>query len=95
MAEANQHQLAILQEENQKLSKIADFYSQDMQKQLKALDRPGKHKHRDQDTSYAQAKSVIFGSSSDEPQEAVRENPREKIQRAKLKAPIVESKSTR
>ncbi|CAL9025811.1 unnamed protein product [Prunus brigantina] len=31
-AEANRHQLEILQEENQKLSKMADFYSQDMQK---------------------------------------------------------------
>ncbi|KAL6286117.1 hypothetical protein ACE6H2_010507 [Prunus campanulata] len=33
---------------------------------------------------------VIFGSSSDEPQEAVRENPGEEIQSAKLKAPIVQ-----
>ncbi|CAL8136749.1 unnamed protein product [Prunus armeniaca] len=89
IAEANRHQLAILQEENQKLSKIVDFYSQDMQKQLKALDRLGKRKHQDQDTSYAQAKGVIFGSSSDKPQEAVRENPREEIQRAKLKALIL------
>ncbi|CAL2260542.1 unnamed protein product [Prunus armeniaca] len=37
-----QHQLEILHEENQKLSKMVDFYSKDMQKQLKALDRPGK-----------------------------------------------------
>ena len=31
-AEENQHQLEILHKENQKLSKIIDFYSQDMQK---------------------------------------------------------------
>ncbi|CAL8169807.1 unnamed protein product [Prunus armeniaca] len=43
--EANRYQLEILQEENQKLSKMVDFYSQDMQKQLEALDLPGKHKH--------------------------------------------------
>ncbi|CAL9018440.1 unnamed protein product [Prunus brigantina] len=43
--EANRHQLEILHEENQKLSKIVDFYSQDMQKQLEALDQPGKRKH--------------------------------------------------
>ncbi|KAI5327723.1 hypothetical protein L3X38_027119 [Prunus dulcis] len=53
----------------------------------------GKHKQRDHDTSYAQAKGVIFGSSSDEPQEAVHENPREEVQRTKLKALIVESGS--
>ncbi|CAL8156009.1 unnamed protein product [Prunus armeniaca] len=65
-----------------------------MQKQLEALDQSSKHKQRDLDTSYAQTKSVIFGSSSDEPQEVVHENPREEIQRTKLKAPIVESGST-
>ncbi|CAL2235751.1 unnamed protein product [Prunus armeniaca] len=76
MAEANQLQLEILQEENQKLSKTVNFYSQDMQKQLEALERPGKRKQRDHDTSVAQVKGVIFGSSSDERQEVVRENPR-------------------
>ncbi|CAL2265998.1 unnamed protein product [Prunus armeniaca] len=70
---------------------MVDFYSQDMQRQMEALDRPGKGKQRDHDTSYAQAKGVIFGSSSDEPQDVVHENPREEIQRAKLLAPIVES----
>ncbi|CAL9022024.1 unnamed protein product, partial [Prunus brigantina] len=75
-AEENRHQLEILQEEKQKLSKMVDYYSQDMQKQLEALDRRGKCKQQDHDTSYAQAKCVIFGSSSDEPQEAMRENPR-------------------
>ncbi|CAL2255833.1 unnamed protein product [Prunus armeniaca] len=89
--EANRHLLEILHEENQKLSKMVDFYSQDMQKQLEALDQLGKCKHRDHHTSYVQAKGVIFGSSSDEPQEAVCENPKEEIQKAKLKAPIVES----
>ncbi|CAL2254313.1 unnamed protein product [Prunus armeniaca] len=34
-------------EENQKLSKMVNFYSKDMQEQLKALDRPGKHAQGD------------------------------------------------
>ncbi|KAI5327346.1 hypothetical protein L3X38_026742 [Prunus dulcis] len=59
-AEVNRRQLETLQEENQKLSKMVDFYSQDMQKQLEALDRSSR-KQRDHDTSYAQAKGVIFG----------------------------------
>ncbi|KAI5342492.1 hypothetical protein L3X38_010367 [Prunus dulcis] len=75
LAEANRHQLEILQEENQKLLKMVDFYSQYIQKQLEALDQPGKRKHRDQDISYA-PKGVIFGSSSDEPHETMCENPR-------------------
>ncbi|CAL2258478.1 unnamed protein product [Prunus armeniaca] len=91
-AKVNRRQLEILQEENQKLSKMVDFYSQDMQKQLEALDRPSR-KQQDHDTSYAQAKGVIFGSSSDEPQEAACENPREEVQMAKLKALIAESRS--
>ncbi|KAI5333974.1 hypothetical protein L3X38_024107 [Prunus dulcis] len=91
--EVNQHQLEIFQEENQKLSKIVDFYSQDMQKQLEALDQLGERKQRDHNISYAQAKGVIFGSSSYECQEAVHENLREGVQMAKVKALIVESGS--
>ncbi|KAI5333859.1 hypothetical protein L3X38_023991 [Prunus dulcis] len=37
--EERRHQLKILQEENQKLSKMVDFYSKDMKEQLEALDR--------------------------------------------------------
>ncbi|ONH95912.1 hypothetical protein PRUPE_7G095500 [Prunus persica] len=69
-AEKNQRQLQILQEENEKLSKMVDSYSKGMQKQLEALENPKKRK-RDHETSFAQAKKVIFGSSSDEPQEVL------------------------
>ncbi|KAH0977181.1 hypothetical protein GBA52_026900 [Prunus armeniaca] len=50
-----------------------------MQEQLEALEIPGKRKQGDHDTSFSHAKRVIFGSSSDEPQEAVCENPREDV----------------
>ncbi|KAL6286691.1 hypothetical protein ACE6H2_011081 [Prunus campanulata] len=63
-------------------------------KQLEALDRPGKRKQLDRERSCAEAKIAIFGSSSDDPQEAVCENPKKDIQRAKLKAPMVETPST-
>ncbi|VVA39446.1 PREDICTED: LOC109946288 [Prunus dulcis] len=43
-AEENQRQFQILQEENEKLSKIVYFYSKDMQKQLEALENLGKRK---------------------------------------------------
>ncbi|CAL9001351.1 unnamed protein product [Prunus brigantina] len=43
-AEENQRQLQTLQEENEKLSKMIDSYSKGMQKQLEALENPGKHK---------------------------------------------------
>ncbi|CAL2237132.1 unnamed protein product [Prunus armeniaca] len=68
---------------------MVSFYSKEMQKQLEALEILGKCK-RDHDGGFAQAKRVIFGSSSDEPQEAVREDPKEDIHMAKLKAPMVE-----
>ncbi|CAL8156629.1 unnamed protein product [Prunus armeniaca] len=84
----NRPQLGILQEENEELSKVVNFYSKDMQKQLEALENPGKRK-RDQEKS-SREKGVIFGGSSDEPQEAMCENPREDIGRAKLKFPAVE-----
>ncbi|CAL8996094.1 unnamed protein product, partial [Prunus brigantina] len=61
--EETRHELEILQEENQKLSKIIDFYSKDMQEQLKALDRLGKRAPGD--SSFAKPKKVIFRSSSD------------------------------
>ncbi|KAL6293942.1 hypothetical protein ACE6H2_002084 [Prunus campanulata] len=67
---------------------------ENMRKQLEDLDRSGKCKQLDRERSYAQAKSAIFGSSSDQPQEAVRENPEEDSHRAKLKAPMVETSST-
>lgn len=67
-------------------------YFKEMQKQLEALEIPGKRK-RDHDGSFAEAKRVIFGSSSDEPQEAVHKDPKEDIQRAKLKSPVVDSRS--
>ncbi|CAL2233791.1 unnamed protein product [Prunus armeniaca] len=74
--EETRHQLEILQEDNQKLSKIIYFYSKNMQELLEALDRPGKRARGD--SSFAKPKKVIFGSSSDKPQEAMRENPRER-----------------
>ncbi|CAL8113757.1 unnamed protein product [Prunus armeniaca] len=37
-----------------------------------------------------QVERVIFGSSSDGPQKVVRENPKEEVQKAKLKSPVVE-----
>ncbi|CAL2228311.1 unnamed protein product [Prunus armeniaca] len=43
-AEENQRQLQILQEENEKLSKMVDSYSKGMQKQLEALENLGNHK---------------------------------------------------
>ncbi|CAL8100992.1 unnamed protein product [Prunus armeniaca] len=74
--EETRHQLEILQEDNQKLSKIIYFYSKNMQELLEALDRPSKRARGD--SSFAKPKKVIFGSSSDKPQEAMRENPRER-----------------
>ncbi|CAL9028708.1 unnamed protein product, partial [Prunus brigantina] len=56
---------------------MVDFYSKNMQKQLEALENPRKHK-RDHERS-SREKCVIFGGSSDEPQKAMRENPREDI----------------
>ncbi|KAL6288264.1 hypothetical protein ACE6H2_012654 [Prunus campanulata] len=67
---------------------------EDMRKQLEDLDRPSKRKKTDRESGYAQAKSALFGSSSDEPQEAVREAPEEDSHRAKLKGPMVETPST-
>ncbi|CAL9028514.1 unnamed protein product [Prunus brigantina] len=81
-----------VQAENEKLSKMVTSYSKEMQKQLEALEIPSKCK-RDHDRSFAEAKRVIFGRSSDEPQEAVRKDPKEDIQRAKLKSPVVDSGS--
>ena len=94
IVEVNRHQLEVLRDENKNLSKMVELYSRDMRKQLEDLDRPGKRKQADRESSYAQAKIAIFGSSSDEPQEAVREAPEEDSQRAKLKAPMVETPST-
>ncbi|KAL6276885.1 hypothetical protein ACE6H2_020486 [Prunus campanulata] len=68
---------------------MVELYSRDMRKQLEDLDRPGKRKQADRERNYAQAKIAIFGSSSGEPQEAVREAPEEDSQRAKLKAPMI------
>lgn len=50
-----------------------------IQELLEALERPCKRKQGDHELSFAKAKRVIFGSSSGEPQEAVRENPREEV----------------
>ncbi|CAL9000138.1 unnamed protein product [Prunus brigantina] len=86
--EDNRRQRQILREENKELSKIVNFYANDMQKKLEALENPGKRK-RDQERS-SKGKGVIFGGSSDEPQEAMRENPKKDIEKAKLKSPIVE-----
>ncbi|ONH90147.1 hypothetical protein PRUPE_8G037200 [Prunus persica] len=87
-AEEYRHQLQILQEENEKLSKMVSVYSKDMQKQLEALENPGKHK-RDHKRS-SRVNDVIIRGSSDEPQVAMSEDPREGIKRAKLKSPAVE-----
>ncbi|KAI5335468.1 hypothetical protein L3X38_025601 [Prunus dulcis] len=77
-----------VQEENEMLSKMVNFHSNNMQKQLEALENPGMRK-RDHERS-SKEKGVVFGGSSDEPQEAMRENPKEDIERAKLKSPVVE-----
>lgn len=69
------------------------IYSRDMQEQLETLERPGKRKRGDHKLSFAKAKKVIFGSSSDEPQEAMCENPKKEVQSAKLTTPAVETKS--
>ncbi|KAL6280569.1 hypothetical protein ACE6H2_017450 [Prunus campanulata] len=92
--EVNRHQLEALREENKNLSKMVSVYAHDMRKQLEDLDRPGKRKKTDRESGYAQAKSALFGSSSDEPQEAVREAPEEDSHRGKLKGPMVETPST-
>ncbi|KAI5327100.1 hypothetical protein L3X38_026496 [Prunus dulcis] len=60
--------------------------------ELEALEILGKRK-RDHDGSFAEAKRVIFGSSSDKPPEVVRKDLKEDIQRAKLKSPMVDSGS--
>ncbi|KAI5334993.1 hypothetical protein L3X38_025126 [Prunus dulcis] len=87
-AEEYRHQLQILQEENEKLSKMVSVYSKDMQKQLEALENPGKRK-RDHERSSREKVVILLGNSSDEPQEAMHEDPREDIERAKLKSPTV------
>ncbi|KAI5329545.1 hypothetical protein L3X38_028942 [Prunus dulcis] len=66
MAKENRRHLQILQEENEKLSKIVYFYSEDMQKQLEALENLGKRKRDDERSS--REKCVIVRGSSDEPQ---------------------------
>ncbi|KAI5350661.1 hypothetical protein L3X38_003552 [Prunus dulcis] len=55
---------------------------------LEVFENSGKRK-RDHERN-SRERGVIIRASSDEPQEAMRENSREEIQRAKLKAPIVE-----
>ncbi|KAL6289127.1 hypothetical protein ACE6H2_006637 [Prunus campanulata] len=55
--------LEVVREKNEKLSKMVDFYSKDMQKQLEALENPGKCK-RDHERS-SREKCVIFGGSSE------------------------------
>ncbi|KAL6269659.1 hypothetical protein ACE6H2_026570 [Prunus campanulata] len=87
IVEVNRHQLEVLRDENKTLSKMVELYSRDMRKQLEDLDRPGKRKQVDRESNYAQAKSG-------EPQEAVHEAQEEDSQRAKLKAPMVETPST-
>ncbi|KAI5350619.1 hypothetical protein L3X38_003510 [Prunus dulcis] len=44
MAEENQRQFHLLQEENEKLSKMVAFYSKEMQKQLEVFENYGKRK---------------------------------------------------
>ncbi|KAI5312332.1 hypothetical protein L3X38_041505 [Prunus dulcis] len=102
---ANSHEVQVLRaqltakqdlEENEKLSKIVSVYSKDMQKQLEALENPGKHKRDHKRSSRVNAviissrvNAVIIRGSSDEPQVAMSEDPREGIKRAKLKFPAV------
>ncbi|KAI5327333.1 hypothetical protein L3X38_026729 [Prunus dulcis] len=54
-----------VQEENEKLSKMVDFYSKNLQKQLEALENPRKHKGDHERSSREMC--AIFGGSSDEP----------------------------
>ncbi|KAL6284592.1 hypothetical protein ACE6H2_015521 [Prunus campanulata] len=89
--EKHRHQLEILRAENEKhRSQMITFYSKEMPKRQEASERPSKRKREDHNSSFAEAKRMIFGSSSDEHQEAVRENLGEEIHSAKLKAPIVQ-----
>ena len=97
MVEFNRRQLEGLQAENKQLSSMVDLYAKDMRTKLESIGRPGKRKQPEHETSGAQAKSAaisaIFGSSSDGPQEAVREVPKDDVPSAKLKVPILESGS--
>ncbi|CAL9024674.1 unnamed protein product, partial [Prunus brigantina] len=63
--------------QNEQLSKMEIFFSNDIQKKLEVLENPGKRK-RDHERS-SKEKGVICGGSSEEPQEVMRENPKKDI----------------